>query len=476
MNTQEIFINCCRGDLARVQNLVEQKEVDLNVRDQWDSTPLYYACLCGHEELVKYLLEKGAKCEPNTFDGERCIYGALTDKIRNTLKNFKVLPTNTKQRGLYQEFLRKLLERGNHEDITFIVHGYIFTAHRCILHVRSAYFADMLQNKWNGKDEIHLTHKLVQPEAFKLILQYLYTGRMEVHLDHVEDCIRLARQCQLMNLLEMLEKEMRKIYQFETEKPSISVTVISIVESASDSKLEGNFEQLAVNSLPEELPGSFFSQLPFQPESEQVSPDVCFIVEGYQFWCHQAFFCGRSDYFKTMIKDPFGETAITGKNNPVVTVHDITPDTFIQIIFYIYRNRCEITLENVHDVLFFADLYLLPGLKKQCGAEIAKYIDVDCVVEFLRIAQLFTLPRLEDACAEFVANNLDAVIEQEGFADLIQQDAASVDGREDCDSIPIIDDIRFYITNFIQSYSDTAEANHKLNLIEDLLEGLGLDG
>ena len=32
--------------------LTENKEMDLNIRDKWDSTPLYYACLCGHLELV----------------------------------------------------------------------------------------------------------------------------------------------------------------------------------------------------------------------------------------------------------------------------------------------------------------------------------------------------------------------------------------------------------------------------------------
>ncbi|GLD70009.1 ankyrin repeat and BTB/POZ domain-containing protein 1 [Lates japonicus] len=52
---------------SRVRYLVEQRDVDLNVRDKWDSTPLYYACLCGHEELVQYLLASGAKCEANTF-------------------------------------------------------------------------------------------------------------------------------------------------------------------------------------------------------------------------------------------------------------------------------------------------------------------------------------------------------------------------------------------------------------------------
>ena len=35
-----------------MEYLAEQREVDLNTRDRWDSTPLYYACLCGHLELV----------------------------------------------------------------------------------------------------------------------------------------------------------------------------------------------------------------------------------------------------------------------------------------------------------------------------------------------------------------------------------------------------------------------------------------
>ncbi|CAF5120228.1 unnamed protein product, partial [Rotaria sp. Silwood1] len=32
-----------------------------------------------------------ARCEANTFDGERCRYGALNDTIRTLLKNYNVL-------------------------------------------------------------------------------------------------------------------------------------------------------------------------------------------------------------------------------------------------------------------------------------------------------------------------------------------------------------------------------------------------
>jgi len=52
MDVQELFQSCRVGDIDQVMYLTEHKEVDLNLRDKWDSTPLYYACLCGHLELV----------------------------------------------------------------------------------------------------------------------------------------------------------------------------------------------------------------------------------------------------------------------------------------------------------------------------------------------------------------------------------------------------------------------------------------
>ena len=58
-NEKSLFNLCKKGDLNKVKNLIEIEDVDLNLRDKWDSTPLYYACLCGHIELVQYLLSNG---------------------------------------------------------------------------------------------------------------------------------------------------------------------------------------------------------------------------------------------------------------------------------------------------------------------------------------------------------------------------------------------------------------------------------
>ena len=50
------------------------------------------ASLCGHYEVVELLLESGAVCERDTFQGERILYNALNNRIRNLLLRYDVLP------------------------------------------------------------------------------------------------------------------------------------------------------------------------------------------------------------------------------------------------------------------------------------------------------------------------------------------------------------------------------------------------
>ncbi len=141
-----------------LRRLIEIEDVDLNLRDKWDSTPLYYACLCGHIELVQYLLSRGARCEANTFDGERCQYGALTDQIRNVLRSFKI---NTIKLDHYDFFLERLFELGAHSDIVFDIKGRNFKAHKVILSARCAYFKRKFETIWKNKTFILGSHELV---------------------------------------------------------------------------------------------------------------------------------------------------------------------------------------------------------------------------------------------------------------------------------------------------------------------------
>ena len=56
--------------------------------------------------MISYIFT-GAKCEANTFDGERCLYGALNNEIRNLLRSFKTITSQTIRRDQYAECLRR---------------------------------------------------------------------------------------------------------------------------------------------------------------------------------------------------------------------------------------------------------------------------------------------------------------------------------------------------------------------------------
>lgn len=54
----------------------------------------------------------------------------------------------------------------------------------------------------------------VKPWAFEAILQYLYTDRLYIEMEKIDDCIRLARQCKLEYLRSQLEVRLRSIQLF----------------------------------------------------------------------------------------------------------------------------------------------------------------------------------------------------------------------------------------------------------------------
>lgn len=126
-------------------------------------------------------------------------------------------------------------------------------------------------------------------------------------------------------------------------------------------------------------------------------------------------------------------------------------------------------------MLCVADLYLLPGLKRLCGKVLAQMLDEDSVIGIWKLAKLFQLTRLEDQCTEYMARIIEKLVDSEEFAAAVREDAAAVEERQETDSIPLIDDIRFHITSNVQTYSAIEEANQRLDALENLLGSLGLE-
>lgn len=83
---------------------------------------------------------------------------------------------------------------------------------------------------------------------------------------------------------------------------------------------------------------------------------------------------------------------------------------------------------------------------------------------------MFDLPRLEDQCYQYMAERIEQIIEMEDFHQIIMEDANVVQGREDVDSIDVVDNIRFHLTS-----NSIDEAHDKLEMIDFLLERLNLN-
>lgn len=66
-------------------------------------------------------------------------------------------------------------------------------------------------------------------------------------------------------------------------------------------------------------------------------------------------------------------------------------------------------------------------------------------------------------------------MELEEFVTAVKESAEAVEERQETDSIPLVDDIRFHITSNVQTYSAIEEANQKLEALENLLASIGLD-
>eukprot|EP00850_Spirogloea_muscicola_P021445 SM000249S08256 [mRNA] locus=s249:67047:70521:- [translate_table: standard] len=194
------------GDADRVRRLVEEEGVDINVRDRWDSVPLYYTCLAGHLDAARILLDAGAICSEHTFDGDRCHYSALNLRIRRILKAYEARPPPLDPLAAS---LRDCCIDSNSwwADITLCVAGKPIRAHRALLSARSSFLAHKLQTSWRGKSEIRFANLKLTYAALHALIQFFYTDRLEIAVDDLEDLARVCKVCRCKSLQEALEKE-----------------------------------------------------------------------------------------------------------------------------------------------------------------------------------------------------------------------------------------------------------------------------
>ncbi|CAM1506286.1 Fc.00g059270.m01.CDS01 [Cosmosporella sp. VM-42] len=514
------FLMACRhGDLKTCQELISQG-VNINGKDRFDYTPLIIASLCGHYELVQLLLESvamrpsnqrdhsptspGALAERNTFQGERCIYNALNDRIRNLLLQYDFSKSSDPY-VYWSTHISTLLGRTTPQtaDISLVAGSRSFGLHKFLLSSRSPYFRQKLAAApetatWKLAPSIPI-------EAFQIVLRYVYLGEVPRDLapagssvseeDVVKGLDKISKQLEVEQLWEAIlagtdRRLARQRYQDEVERARNQVEdffrsnvlghrmvvntdrvkdvkwkhdnaiFADVLLRADEPVIDPEGTSTPRPSQPEDAPS-----IPIGPASNNIEPinprkSVLYPV-------HKAMLT-RSEYFEKMFSGDFVESQ-KAEHLHVITV-DCTPAVLEIILTFLYTETVACPLEHALDLLYAADMLFLDALKSKAAVAIStlgsgtanvlvdrthgtseegeEQVEMEPIniYDVIHAAWDLRVQRLEEFAARYLAYRLEDYIDDEDFQDLIAESAQRLTTREETDTIELLDDIRYYLS------------------------------
>ncbi|CAL8139147.1 unnamed protein product [Prunus armeniaca] len=460
----DVFEASRAGDVDRLSYLLESG-VNVNARDQWDSVALYYACLAGHLEAARMLLENGAICSEHTFDGDRCHYAALNLKVRKLLKAFEARPPplSPLQAAMRETFLgcganSAYLEQADNTqfqisglqsndgtnsnyftpDVVFFVQGRPIEAHRVILSARSPFFRTKFVTDWKQRKEVRFAREKLSYPALYSLIHFFYSDRLEVAVDDMEDIVRICKVCKCESLQRILEKELihqkyaeyKALRDIDSSKKRFILQGLSLPEedqlpaglhnilqiSLANSTLEPNLDN-GVNNLTSCVGMMQISDF------ENDLADVCVRVDKKNFRCHQVVLASRSEYFKARLsrmKD-FHE----GKNDlpvdtlPILEEHDLSSEAFEKMIEYMYTDRLkDIEPDQAGEIFDAASRYLLFPLKRAVADVLLPHLESASPAEmchWLILSDMYGVLKIREFCLDAIAYNFETFAETREF-------------------------------------------------------------
>ncbi|XP_071181799.1 uncharacterized protein [Mytilus edulis] len=458
---KDFFRSVRLGDVKSISRFIEGKGINVNTTDAWDNTPLYLACLCGHLNAVKYLLQNGARYDTNSVDSQRCFLSSLTNDIRQVLKQYEcsliVESTDLK----YVEYLQQLYERQPGYDIELEIQGQLYLAHRCILSVRCRFFAELFQHNTNGR--IALTKKCICADVFGPILHFIYTGRLVIEKRQRNKTVALAKFLQFNNLAEILERDK---------------SLHSIQHQQLLKDLKKDFGCLVTAAVSPSVAAPHGENEACRLDVKKTYPDIVFEVQGHSFKCHKIFFYGRSEFFREMLIDKEDEQPpVYGDYLPSIKLDDITADVFVQIISFLYTEEYEVTKDTCIPLMRASTQFVLPVIKKKCSEEIGKYIYPSNVLDIYQTSVELDIPRLINSCTKYMADEYEQMITFPEFEMFIRKQLSPLMNEgTPFDQISFFMDFQYYLRHECSTWEEQRTANEKLQKLNYLLtHRIGLD-
>lgn len=428
----------------------------------------------------------------------------MNDRIRNLLLAYDYSKSTDPLQPLASHVSSLLVkDHPKTSDIIVTSANESFGLHKFLLAARSPYFRKKLSNA--PETTSWKLPATIPPQAFEIAIKYLYLGELpndvgggpgtgfseEQVLEGIE---KLSKQLEIRSLWDgILEINDRRLArQNRTEETERGRTQLEewfranvikhklVVDSSKASNVQwdrdnGVYADILLRADEEtadETPHSSGvatptanSAIPIGPSNlESLASNVQSRKTSALYPAHRAMLL-RSEYFSAMFSSAFLEAQDT-PHLRIITV-DCLPAVLEAILVFIYTERADFKLEIAVDVLFAADLLLIDRLKaktamiistlgngtvpsaeqkqasKETSSSAADPIDPFAI---LRAGWLLRVPRLEEFAARYFAYRLERYIDLPEFAELVMESAARIRARQETDSIELVDDIRYYLS------------------------------
>lgn len=480
--------------------------------------------------LVFTNIIKGALAERNTFQGERCIYNALNDRIRNLLLQYD-FSKSSDPFVYWSSHITTLMSQSasSTSDITLSSDTKSFNLHKFLLACRSPYF----RKKLEAQPET-TTWKLassIPVEALQIVLRFIYLGDLPRELvgpnSHVseEDVLKgldkISKQLEVEQLWEAIlggndRRLARQRYEDEVQRALGQVKsffqdkvvghkMVVDVERADDVKWNHDNSIFAdvllradepaaddeADQLGESTPPTEHNGMPIGP-AVGLLPDELPAKKSRKavlYPAHKAMLI-RSEYFATMFSGDFVESRKTDHLR-VVTV-DCSPPVLELVLAFLYTESAACPLEYALELLYAADMLFLDNLKAKAAVAISTLgsgkknalvdrthtVQTDAngglavevepinIYDVIHAAWDLRVQRLEEFAARYLAHRLEDYIDEPEFQELIRESADRLQKREETDTIELLDDIRYYLSErFRLRFEDVG--------IEDMMDDEG---
>lgn len=435
------------------------------------------------------------------------MYNALNDRIRNLLLSYDY-SKSTDPLQPWSSHITSLLARQipKTADITLTSGSESLHLHKFLLSARTPYFRAKLADapettQWKLSSAVPV-------EAFRLVAQYLYldelprelvdprssTSEEEVFkgIDKIckqleveklweaaltLDDRRLARQ-RYQDEIQRAQEQVESFFQEHVVRHKMMVDTKKVNEikwkldnsifadcllraddDDGDNEDEGEDDQEAAIIGANGIPIGPASQTSIQKEANH-KPRKSTV-----FPVHKAMLI-RSPYFETMFSSDFME-AQESEYLHIVKV-DCTPEVLEIILTFMYTEKSDCPLDLALELLYTSDMLLMDRLKSKAAQAIStlgsatgnilvdrthaeghdEQVEVEPinVYDVIHAAWDLRVQRLEEFAARYLAYRLEDYIDEPEFADLIQESASRLKLRQETDTIELLDDIRYYLS------------------------------